>query len=286
MSKASKFTMVDPTLGEDVYAHMAQAVNDRMGKAVDELAEKHAAGGGKPQQEASADGPTGAAYRAAEAQERARELRARAKAKASEESARAEAREAEIVKQLEAQQLLSDEEEDDDENEGDAELKRIREKRLAELKASHQEKVENLSKGHGQYREITQDEFLPEVTGSRKVLVHFYHREFMRCKIMDKHLALLAPQHPEAKFVKIDAEKAPFFVGKLQVQVLPTLVVFEEGVAQGRLQGFQGLTDGMPKGREDEFPTSKVPACLFCQSACRPASPACLPACLPACAVE
>lgn len=39
----------------------------------------------------------------------------------------------------------------------------------------------------------------------------------MRCKIMDKHLALLAPQHVEAKFIKIDAEKAPFFVGKLQV---------------------------------------------------------------------
>lgn len=80
----------------------------------------------------------------------------------------------------------------------------------------------------------------------------------MRCKIMDKHLALLAPQHPEAKFIKIDAEKAPFFVGKLQVQVLPTLVFFEEGVAKERLQGFQGLADGMAKGKEDEFPTSKV----------------------------
>jgi hypothetical protein len=32
-----------------------------------------------------------------------------------------------------------------------------------------------------------------------------------------QHLSLLAPQHVEAKFVKINAEKAPFFVEKLQV---------------------------------------------------------------------
>ena len=65
-------------------------------------------------------------------------------------------------------------------------LTRIREKRMNELKAGHKDKVENLSKGHGQYREITQDEFLPEVTGSKNVICHFYHNEFMRCKIMDK----------------------------------------------------------------------------------------------------
>lgn len=29
MSKASKFQMVDPTMGDDVYRHMAQEVNDR-----------------------------------------------------------------------------------------------------------------------------------------------------------------------------------------------------------------------------------------------------------------
>ena len=32
---------------------------------------------------------------------------------------------------------------------------RIREKRLQEMKAAHNEKLENLSKGHGQYRWVT-----------------------------------------------------------------------------------------------------------------------------------
>lgn len=31
-----------------------------------------------------------------------------------------------------------------------------------------------------QYRDITQDEFLPEVTSSEKVVVHFYHKDFQR----------------------------------------------------------------------------------------------------------
>ena len=38
------------------------------------------------------------------------------------------------------------------------------------------------SKGHGEYRDISQDDFLPEVTGSALVLVHFYHQDFERCR--------------------------------------------------------------------------------------------------------
>lgn len=34
---------------------------------------------------------------------------------------------------------------------------------------------------------------------------------------MDMRLAELAPRHLETKFLRIDAEKAPFFVQKLQV---------------------------------------------------------------------
>lgn len=38
-----------------------------------------------------------------------------------------------------------------------------------------------------------------------------------RCKVMDMRLGELAPRHLETKFLRIDAEKAPFFVQKLQV---------------------------------------------------------------------
>ncbi|KAG4053989.1 hypothetical protein JG687_00012871 [Phytophthora cactorum] len=124
------------------------------------------------------------------------------------------------------------------------ELERIRAARLKQLKNEFEEKQSLMAKGHGEFREISQDEFLKEVTGSPLVAVHFYHRDFERCKIMDMHLAKLARSHIECKFVKLNAEKAPFFVEKLAIRVLPTVVCFKDGVAfPERVIGFDGLTD-------------------------------------------
>ena len=58
---------------------------------------------------------------------------------------------------------------------------------------------------------------MPNVTGSKFVLCHFYHQDFERCKIVDMHLRKIAAIHPEAKFVMLNAEKAPFFIKKLQI---------------------------------------------------------------------
>jgi hypothetical protein len=57
-----------------------------------------------------------------------------------------------------------------------------------------------------------EEEFLPNVTKSKFVVVHFYHQDFERCKIVDMHLRKLAPLHPEAKFIYLNAEKSPFFI--------------------------------------------------------------------------
>ncbi|ETI44280.1 hypothetical protein F441_10939 [Phytophthora nicotianae CJ01A1] len=126
----------------------------------------------------------------------------------------------------------------------DPELERIRAARLKQLKHEFEEKQSLMAKGHGEYREITQDEFLKEVTGSPLVAVHFYHRDFERCKIMDMHMSKLARSHIECKFLKLNAEKAPFFVEKLVIRVLPTVVCFKDGVAfPERVIGFDGLTE-------------------------------------------
>jgi len=102
---------------------------------------------------------------------------------------------------------------DDDE---DKVMQAIREKRLRELKMAHSKEAEHKAKGHGEVRTISQDEFLSECTSSQFVVVHFFHKEFERCKIMDHHLKAIAtnPQHLSCKFVRIDAEKAPFFCGQ------------------------------------------------------------------------
>ena len=49
------------------------------------------------------------------------------------------------------------------------------------------------AQGHGEYREIVEEEFLKEVCGSLYVVVHFFHPEFFNCKIVDKHMRVRAP---------------------------------------------------------------------------------------------
>ena len=153
---------------------------------------------------------------------------------------------------------------DDDEEffeglDNDPALDALRQKRLAEMKKAHETKQANLARGHGRVRDITQDEFLPELTGeSEKCLVHFYHKDFPRCKVMEHHFSILAPQHIEAKFVRIDAEKAPFFVEKLRIRTLPCVIYFMGGLAVDRITGFEGLCDGQETGAEDEWPTWKL----------------------------
>lgn len=127
-------------------------------------------------------------------------------------------------------------------------MRDIRERRLQEMKNEFQQKQENLVKGHGQYTEIKEEEFLPNVTGSKFVVCHFYHKDFERCKIVDMHLRNISRVHTEAKFIYINAEMAPFFVQKLQVQVLPTIICFIDGVAVDRIVGFGDL------GNKDDFP--------------------------------
>ena len=47
----------------------------------------------------------------------------------------------------------------------------------------------------------------------------------------------------QTKFGRIDAEKTPFFVQKLSIKTLPTVVFFEDGKAIDRLLGFQGMSN-------------------------------------------
>jgi hypothetical protein len=139
------------------------------------------------------------------------------------------------------------------EEDQDDDLEQLRQKRMAELKNSRKEQIENVTvRGHGQYTEITQDEFLPAVTASRQVICHFYHQDFQRCKIIDKHLQLLARSHVETRFVFINAEKAPFFVERLNVRTLPTILFFRDGINFERVLGFDGISN------KDNFPTAAL----------------------------
>lgn len=163
---------------------------------------KYYAGRGGEEDRSIVDGPTGAAYKEKNL------LEQRAK-KASKDKKNQSENDSQSRKKVDT--------DDDGDGDEDNDLRRIREQRLKQIKNIQREKLENIGKGHGQYREITQDEFLNEMISSKKVVCHFYHAEFSRCKVIDHHIRKLVQRHVETKFVKINAEKAPFFVTKVNL---------------------------------------------------------------------
>jgi len=60
---------------------------------------------------------------------------------------------------------------------------------------------------------------------------------------MDGHLQIVSKTHGETIFGRIDSAKSPFFVEKLAIQTLPTVLLFKDGVVVDRLIGFEGVTD-------------------------------------------
>jgi thiol-disulfide isomerase/thioredoxin len=160
------------------------------------------------------------------------------------------------TKDAEKNEVDSDDSDLDEFDDDDEALEAFRQRRLAELQTEHNKVAQQQAKGHGEVRTIVQDEFLPECSGSSLyVCVHFFHEDFERCKILDQHLKKIATQHLSCKFVRINAEKAPFFVAKLAIKTLPTLLVFKNGNMIDRLLGFEDLSD--PKN-PDKFHTSRL----------------------------
>ncbi|XP_068701717.1 thioredoxin domain-containing protein 9-like [Montipora foliosa] len=133
------------------------------------------------------------------------------------------------------------------------EMEDLRERRLEQLKKYEQQKREWLQKGHGQYNEVPGDkEFFAETRDSPRLVCHFYRDSTFRCKIVDKHLAILAPKHVETKFLKVNAERCHFLIEKLNVRVLPTILLVKDGKFVDRIIGFDDL------GGHDEFSTEMM----------------------------
>ena len=103
-------------------------------------------------------------------------------------------------------------------------------------------------------------------TSQPRVVCHFYHPDFRRCAIMNKHLREIAPHHFTTKFVYLNAEKAPFLLERLKVHALPTVLCFVKGVVKDRIVGFEEL------GNSDDFPTKLLevmPVCVYmCACVC------------------
>ncbi|KMZ71878.1 putative Thioredoxin domain-containing protein [Zostera marina] len=130
-------------------------------------------------------------------------------------------------------------------------IEALRERRLQQMKRMAEKKKKWISLGHGEYTEITEKHFFASVKASDRVVCHFY-RENWPCKVMDKHLNILAKQHMETRFLKIHAEKSPFLTDKLKIIVLPTLALIKNAKVDDYILGFDEL------GGKDDFSTEEL----------------------------
>ncbi|KAL3614265.1 hypothetical protein CASFOL_042339 [Castilleja foliolosa] len=131
-------------------------------------------------------------------------------------------------------------------------LEMLRERRLQQMKKMAEKKSRWIALGHGEYSEIPNEkEFFSAVKASQRVVCHFY-RENWPCKVVDKHLAILAKQHIETRFVKINAEKSPYLSEKLRIIVLPTLALVKNAKVEDYVVGFDEL------GGKDDFSTEEL----------------------------
>jgi len=129
-----------------------------------------------------------------------------------------------------------------------------------EVMRKYKEKVEskiNLENGGprrdraeltGSYTDKSEKEFFDLIEKKKdRIICHFYHDNFERCKLLDKHLAKTAYDHPETLFIKINAQQAPFIVTKLKIKVLPAIYFFKDGNVKDMIVGFEEF------GNDDDF---------------------------------
>ncbi|KAK0570192.1 hypothetical protein OC861_000141 [Tilletia horrida] len=136
---------------------------------------------------------------------------------------------------------------------GAFDLAGFREKRMEQLKQDLSTMKEMRETNHGKVTEFTDEkELLQTTVKERFVVVHFFSPDFERCKIMDKHLASIAPYHFRTLFVRANVHNVPFLVGKLNIKVLPCVVLFVDGIAKDRVIGFEDL------GNTDNFTSAML----------------------------
>lgn len=129
-------------------------------------------------------------------------------------------------------------------------LEQIRKDRIKALQKKEEQKRIWLSNDHGKYEELPEEKmFFDIIKKSENVVIHFYRDSTPRCLIVDKHLKILAPNHIETRFTKLNAEKCPFLVEKLKIKTIPTIVLVQNATMVDKIVGFTQL------GNRDDFST-------------------------------
>ncbi len=130
-------------------------------------------------------------------------------------------------------------------------MRQMKEKMEVTVPDYQQKKLQMAMKGS--YEKKTEKQFFEYVANKKeKIVAHFSHEKFERCKLVNMHLTKLAYNHPETLFIRLDAEQCTFLVSKLLIKVLPAIFCFMNGEVVDMLIGFEEFDN------KDDFSTNML----------------------------
>jgi thiol-disulfide isomerase/thioredoxin len=140
----------------------------------------------------------------------------------------------------------------------DQALDALRAKRLQEMKHAAQQQQAYLAAGHGSYKELAASQqdgrdmcqsFFEATKASENLVVHFYRPTTAYCDVFHKLLDQLAKNHLETMFLRINVQDnetkaVSFLVERLNVRVMPTLVLIQKREMVHQIRGFDEFATG------------------------------------------
>lgn len=148
----------------------------------------------------------------------------------------------------------SDSNNDDDfflDDDNDTELMRdLAHQRLAKMKESQRVSYGSLQFCQNEREILSQDIF--NSNNLSVVILHFTNPAFETCAKMTELLQSTARTNVYWRCMEVRAQEAPFLVTKLNIRILPCVIVVKDGLVVDRIVGFEGVEQG-----------NKTPAALF-----------------------
>eukprot|EP00299_Pterocystis_sp_00344_P004649 c15919_g1_i1.p1 GENE.c15919_g1_i1~~c15919_g1_i1.p1 ORF type:complete len:218 (+),score=58.72 c15919_g1_i1:73-654(+) len=123
------------------------------------------------------------------------------------------------------------------------ELQKLRTKRMQELRKSEGDKARWRQLGHGNVAELTDEkDFFRIAQESERVVLHFSLPTNRHSDILHQHMQVVARNHLETRFAKINADASPFLTARLNVRIIPAILLFVDGKLKHGMNGLSELS--------------------------------------------
>lgn len=120
---------------------------------------------------------------------------------------------------------------------GETELDKLRQVRIAQMKARASERQAWLARGHGAYASIDGDAAFISAANEHERLVCHVASETLESRMLHAHLRAISRVHLETYFCTLDASRAPMMLAMVEMGRLPAVLLARDGKVVQQLVG-------------------------------------------------